>query len=185
MTNKSTWIIVGVLVIVMVGFFIAYNNLVSLNEDVTGKWSQVENQLQRRSDLIPNLVNTVKGYAAHELQAVNSVTEARAQLAGAKGPEAMSLANENLSSAISRLLVVVENYPNLKADANFRALMDELAGSENRIAVARRDYNNSVQIYNTKIQTLPTKFYAGFFGFNAREYFKIEEEAKAVPNVSF
>ncbi|MDL2281181.1 LemA family protein [Selenomonadales bacterium OttesenSCG-928-I06] len=185
MTKKSTWIIVGVVVIAILGFFMAYNNLVSLNEDVTGKWSQVENQLQRRADLIPNLVNTVKGYAAHEQQAIQAVTEARTQLGGAKGPEAMAGANENLTSAISRLLVVVENYPDLKADANFRALMDELAGSENRIAIARRDYNNSVQIYNTKIKTLPTSLYAGMLGFGPREYFKVDEEAKKVPDVTF
>ena len=184
-SNKGLWITLGIIVLAVFCIFMAYNTLVTLNEDVTSKWSQVENQIQRRADLIPNLVNTVKGYAAHEQKAITEVTDARAKLAGASGPVDIAEANAGLTSALSRLLVVVENYPNLKADTNFKALMDELAGSENRIATARMDYNRSVQTYNTKIQTMPAKFYAGFFGFKIRDYFKVEEAAKEVPKVSF
>lgn len=183
--NKTIWIVlvvVAVLAIAMVG---SYNNLVTMNENVNGKWSQIENQLQRRADLIPNLVNTVKGYASHEQQAIQAVADARAKLAGAQGPAAKAGANGELNNALSRLLVVAENYPNLKADKNFRALMDELAGTENRLAVARKDYNESVQSYNTSIRSLPASLYSGAFGFGSKEYFKADEGAKQVPQVKF
>lgn len=183
--NKSLWIVIGVIALLVVFGISSYNGLVSLNENVNGKWSQIENQLQRRADLIPNLVNTVKGFAAQEKQVIQSVTDARAKLAGAQGPAAKAQANGELNTALSRLLVVVENYPNLKSDKNFRALMDELSGTENRIAVARKDYNDSVQIFNTKIRSFPTNIFAGMLGFGAKEYFKAEEGAKAVPKVSF
>ncbi len=183
--NKSLWIVIGIIALLVVFGISSYNGLVSLNENVNGKWSQIENQLQRRADLIPNLVNTVKGFAAQEKQVIQSVTDARAKLAGAQGPAAKAQANGELNSALSRLLVVVENYPNLKSDKNFRALMDELSGTENRIAVARKDYNDSVQLFNTKIRSFPTNIFAGMLGFGAKEYFKAEEGAKAVPKVSF
>lgn len=183
--NKTTWIILGIIAVLLIGAVMSYNGLVSMNENVTGKWSQVENQLQRRADLIPNLVNTVKGYAAHEQAAIGAVADARAKLAGAGGPAAKAEANGELNGALSRLLVVVENYPNLKADANFRALMDELSGSENRLAVARKDYNDAVQGYNTKIRTFPTSIFSGMMGFGPKEYFKAEEGAKQVPQVKF
>ena len=180
------WIIAGVIVAILVVMGISgYNSLVSMNENVNGKWSQIENQLQRRADLIPNLVNTVKGYAAHEQQAIQAVADARARLGGAKGPAAKAQANADLNTALSRLLVIAENYPNLKADANFRALMDELSGTENRIAVARKDYNDAVQNYNTKIRSFPSNIYAGMLGFGPKEYFKAEEGAKQVPKVQF
>ncbi len=185
MKNKGLWIVLAVVAIVAVGLFSSYNGLVSMNEKVNGKWSQVENQLQRRGDLIPNLVNTVKGYAAHEQAAIQAVADARAKLAGAQGPAAKAQANNEMNGAISRLLMVAENYPNLKADANFRQLMDELAGTENRISVARKDYNDAVQAYNTKIKSLPTSLFAGAFGFSEKEYFKADEAAKAVPQVKF
>ena len=183
--NKAVWIVLAVVVLVVVLGVSSYNGLVSLNENVNGKWSQIENMLQRRADLIPNLVSTVKGYAAHEQQAIQAVADARAKLAGAGGPAAKAQANGELNSALSRLLVVVENYPNLKADKNFRALMDELSGTENRIAVARKDYNDSVQVYNTKIRSLPTSIFAGMLGFGPKEYFRAEEGAKQVPQVKF
>lgn len=180
------WIIAGVIVAILVVMGISgYNSLVGMNENVNGKWSQIENQLQRRSDLIPNLVSTVKGYAAHEQQAIQAVADARAKLGGAQGPAAKAQANADLNNALSRLLVIAENYPNLKADQNFRALMDELSGTENRIAVARKDYNDAVQIYNTKIRSFPTTIYASMLGFGAKEYFKTEEGAQQVPKVQF
>lgn len=180
------WIIAGIIVALLVVMGVSgYNSLVSLNENVNGKWAQVENQLQRRADLIPNLVNTVKGYAAHEQAAIQAVADARAKLAGAQGPAAKAQANADLNGALSRLLVVAENYPNLKADKNFRALQDELAGTENRLAVARKDYNDAVQIYNAKIQSFPAVIYSRMFGFGPKEYFKAEEGAKQVPKVQF
>ena len=149
------WTIFGVIALVVVAIIVAviggYNGLVTQNEDVNSKWAQVENQLQRRGDLIPNLVNTVKGYASHEQAAIQAVADARTKLAGAEGVANKAEANNELSGALSRLLMVVENYPNLKADQNFRALQDELAGTENRLAVARKDYNDVVQVFNTKV----------------------------------
>lgn len=183
---RVTAVIIAVLVAVLaISGISSYNNLVAMNEAVNGKWSQIENQLQRRAELIPNLVNTVKGYAAHEQQAIQSVTEARAKLAGAGGPAAKAEADAELNTSLKRLLVIVENYPNLKADQNFRSLMDELSGTQNRIAVARKDYNDTVQTYNTKIRSFPTNMFAGMFGFGSKEYFKAEEEAKQVPQVKF
>ena len=126
MNKIAPWIVLGLIAVLILMGVSSYNGLVGLSEQINGKWSQVENQLQRRSDLIPNLVNTVKGYAAHEQQAIQAVADARARLAGAPGPAAKAEANNELSGALSRLLVVAENYPDLKADKNFRALMDEL-----------------------------------------------------------
>ncbi len=175
--------IVVALIVVMV--ISGYNGLVTLNENVNGKWAQIENQLQRRADLIPNLVATVKGYAAHEQQAIGAVSEARSKLAGAQGPAAKAQADAELSGSLSRLLAIVENYPNLKADTNFRQLSDEIAGTENRVAVARKDYNDAVQGYNAKIQSVPTVIYAKILGFGQKEYFKAAEGAKEVPKVQF
>ncbi len=183
---KKTWLIViGVIAIIAIWLVSGYNGLVTMNEKVNGQWSQVETQLQRRSDLVPNLVNTVKGYASHEQESIKAVADARAKLGGAKTVEDKAAANDQLTGAISRLLMVSENYPNLKADQNFRALQDELAGTENRIAVARKDYNESVQTYNTKIHSFPTAMYAGMFGFHEHMYFKASEGAQAVPTVKF
>ncbi|GBG57895.1 hypothetical protein SPFL3102_01615 [Sporomusaceae bacterium FL31] len=180
------WIIAGVIIaLVAIMGISGYNGLITLNEGINGKWAQVENQLQRRADLIPNLVATVKGYAAHEQAAIQAVADARAKLGGAQGPAAKAEANSELSGALSRLLVIAENYPNLKADQNFRALQDELAGSENRLAVARKDYNDAVQVYNTKIRSFPSSIYAGMLGFSPKEYFKAEEGAKQTPKVQF
>ncbi|MBP2640312.1 MAG: LemA family protein [Negativicutes bacterium] len=185
---SKNWVLIGVIalvVIIAISAVSGYNGLVTLNENVNGKWSQVENQLQRRADLIPNLVESVKGAAAQERQLIQSVTDARAKLAGAQGPVAKATANDELSGALSRLLVVVENYPVMKTDQNFRQLTDELAGTENRLAVARKDYNDSVQNYNTKIRTFPTNIYASMLGFGQKEYFQAAESAKEVPKVKF
>ncbi len=185
-SKKITWIVVGVIVLILIFSFVGgYNRLVDYSEDVNNKLSEIDNQLQRRNDLIPNLVETVKGYAAHEEEVINSVTDARARLAGASSTEQVIEGDAALTSALSRLLVVVENYPELKADANFRQLSDNLAGTENRIAVARRDYNQAATRYNTAIRRFPTNIMASIFGFEKVEYFKAQEGAHEVPQVDF
>ena len=187
MKKISTPLIVVIVIIVLGGlfFFSSYNGLVAAEENLNAKWSQIENQLQRRADLIPNLVNTVKGYASHEEAILTEVTRAREKLIGASGISEMAEANSEMSSALSRLLAIVENYPELKADANFRQLADELAGTENRIAVARMDYNNAVQQYNSRIRRFPTAIVAGMFGFEKRDYFEAKEGADQAPIVDF
>lgn len=164
----------------------ARNDLVTQREAVTAAWSQVENVLQRRADLIPNLVETVKGFAKQEQSVIDSVTSARAALMGAKSPQEKIQANDQLSSALSRLLVVVENYPQLKSNENFMALQNELAGTENRITVERRKYNETLQKYNTERDLFPKNIAASLFGFERNDaYFKAEPGAKEVPKVKF
>ena len=176
-------VIIGVLVIA--GFGI-YNGLVSAQEEGKTAWAQVENQLQRRNDLIPNLVNTVKGYAAHEKTVFEEVTNARSQWAKANTVDEKVKAAGAIDTALSRLLMVTENYPNLKADQTFLRLMDELSGTENRIAVERMRYNEAVRDYNVSVRTFPGSVIAGRSGFKpATEYFKAEEKAKSVPEVKF
>ena len=181
-------IVVIVLIIICMGFLNSYNSLQIMDEDVNSKWAQVDNQLKRRNDLIPNLVATVKGYAQHESQIFSDVANARAKLSGSlKTDDLKSVqqsANE-LNGALSRLLLVVERYPDLKADKNFIALQDELAGTENRIAVARMDYNESVKTLNAKIRTFPTSIIANFANIKSRDYFEVDEQEKAVPTVDF
>ena len=162
-----------------------YNTLVTQSEAVDASWGEVENQLQRRNDLVPNLVSTVKGYAAHEKEVLTEVTNARSRVAGAGTPAETIAASNQLSGALSRLLVTVERYPDLKANQTFIRLQDELAGTENRIAVARMRYNESVRGFNTTVKKFPTNLYAGGFGFEARPYFEVPEEAQAVPEVKF
>jgi LemA protein len=162
-----------------------YNTLVSQREQVDAGWSEVENQLQRRNDLIPNLVSTVKGFAAQEKEVLTRVTEARSRVAGANTPRESMEASNQLSGALSRLLVVVERYPDLKSDQNFIRLQDELAGTENRLAVARKRYNDSVRAYNTTTRKFPTNLVAGLFGFEARDYFEVPDAAKEAPAVEF
>lgn len=176
-----------IIIIVALGFMIAgsYNGLVTEKEAVDAAFRDIDTQLQRRADLIPNLVNTVKGFAAQEVTVINSVTEARAKLAGAQKVSEKAEADAGLSSAISRLLVVVENYPDLKSNANFIQLSDDLAGTENRIAVVRKDYNNVVKTYNTKIKRFPTVIIASIFGFEKADYFEASEGAQNVPQVTF
>jgi len=173
----------ALIVVLIAVLFSGYNGLVSDEEAVNGKWSTVETQLQRRSDLIPNLVATVKAYAAQETAIYTSLAEARAKLAGAGSISETEAAQADLNQALSRLLVIVENYPELKSNVNFLSLQDELAGTENRIATARTDYNDAVQTYNTKIKSLPTALYAGLLGFTPKDYFEADENGN--PKVEF
>ena len=180
--------ILAVIVIIGGSFIGAYNQLQQLDETVNSSWAQVENQLQRRSDLIPNLVNTVKGYASHEKGIFTEIAEARAKLSGAvknKDVKGVSKANGEFNGALSRLLAIAENYPNLKANENFIALQDEITGTENRLAVARMDYNDSVKIINATIRTFPKSIIAGVSGIKAREYFQVDESKKEAPQVNF
>lgn len=178
-------IVVAVIVVLGLMLMSSYNNFVNLEENVNQSHAQIENQLQRRLDLIPNLVNTVKGYASHEKEVIASISDARANLAGAKTPQAEATANDQLSGALNRLLVVVENYPNLKADKQFTQLMDELSGTENRIAVARKDYNDQVAIYNKKTKQFPGAIIANMAGFDQKEYFNADPKAQEAPKVDF
>ncbi len=163
----------------------SYNRFVSEDEAIKAQWAQVENQLQRRNDLIPNLVNTVKGYAAHEQGVFQAVADSRAKLAGAKTPEDTISAANQQTSALARLLAVVENYPQLKANEQFNRLMDELSGTENRIAVERMRYNEKVQEYNTLRRRFPSNLTAALFGFKEHPFFQAPPEAKQVPRVDF
>lgn len=174
-----------IIVLVLVWGIGTYNSLVSYDQKTKSSYSQIQNQLQRRLDLIPNLVNTVKGYASHEKDIMESLANARANLAGAKTINEQAAANDQITGALNRLLVVVENYPTLKADASFKQLMDELAGTENRIAVARKDYNEVIQDYNTKIKKFPTVIFARLFGFNEKAYFEASPDAQNAPKVNF
>jgi LemA protein len=184
---KAILLGIVVAVVVVVGWGVALNNrLVTLSESINGAAAQVETVLQRRYDLIPNLVNTVKGYAKHESSVLEEVTRLRTQWAGAKSGDAKIEAANQLEGALSRLMVVVEKYPDLKANQNFLALQDELAGTENRIAVERRRYNEAVQAYNIGIAKFPASLIADFKGMQRRDvYFKSDEPAKTVPKVDF
>jgi LemA protein len=163
----------------------SYNRFVSQEEAVKAQWAQVQNQLQRRNDLIPNLVETVKGYASHEKEVFQQIADSRAKLAGAQTPaESIAAANQQ-SAALARLLVIVENYPNLKANEQFNRLMDELAGTENRIAVERMRYNERVQEYNTSRRQFPGVITAKLFGFKDYPLFEAPTAAQQVPKVGF
>ncbi|WML27752.1 LemA family protein [Neobacillus sp. OS1-33] len=189
MNLKKGYMVIGIIVAVIVIFgamiISSYNSFVNLEENVDQSYAQIENQLQRRLDLIPNLVNTVKGFASHEKEVIASISDARARLAGANTPKEQATANSELSGALSRLLVVVENYPDLKANQQFTQLMDELAGTENRISVARKDYNDQVAVYNKKIKSFPGALIAGITGFDEKEYFKADPSAQEAPKVDF
>ncbi|AKO91777.1 LemA family protein [Priestia filamentosa] len=185
MKKWGLWVVLGVIVLLAIFSFSSYNGLVTQEQKVDTSWAQVENQLKRRSDLIPNLVETVKGYASQEKEVIQSVTDARAQLAGANTPKEYANADENLNGALNRLLVVVENYPNLKSNENFRSLMDTLEGTENRLAVARRDYNESVETYNLKVRRFPGNIMANIFGFSKKSYYEVSEKDQENPQVDF
>lgn len=181
-------VIVGTLVLIVLWGIGTRNSMVSACEDVQNKASRIETQLQRRSDLIPNLVATVKGYSKHEEEVYTAIADARAKLSGAiekNDIASVSEANSELDSALSKLLVVVENYPELKANENFIALQDELAGTENRIAKAREDYNDEVKSYNKKIKTFPNSIIANMGGFDEAIYFEAAEGSKELPKVDF
>ena len=189
--KNSTKVLIGIGVVVVLSIFCfigTKNSLVSLKEDVEMQKSQIETTLQRRNDLIPNLVATIKGYTNHEEKVFTEIAEARSKLAGSieSGDiESISEANSNLDSALSRLLAISENYPELKASEQFVALQDELAGTENRIAVARQHYNEKVKTYNTSVQRFPTSMVAGMSGYYPMQYFEADEGAKEVPTVNF
>ena len=184
---KTIWIVLGV--VVVLGLFLVgtYNGLVGMDQTVKQAWAQVENQLQRRYDLIPNLVSTVQGYAKHEKELFENVTKARSAWANAKSTADKVAAAGGMEGAIGRLLLGAENYPQLQAAQNFRALQDELAGTENRLAVARMRFNETVQTYNTKARSIPTVFLVRMFGFDSiKDFFKVEgEAAKQAPKVEF
>ena len=186
---KKTWIIIGgillFIVILISTLFGRYNLLVTKNESVKTAWSQVDVQLQRRFDLIPNLVETVKGFAKQERDVFIQVTEARSKVGQASAIPDKIAANNQLTGALSRLLLVVERYPELKSNQNFIQLQDELAGTENRIAVARRRYNEDVKEYNQSIRQVPNNIIASMFNFQPAAYYEIPPEAKATPKVSF
>jgi len=181
-------IVVIALVIVWTGgiYVGRRNEMVRKNEAIKAAWSQVDNQLQRRADLIPNLVETVKGFAAQEQTVFGEIAKARAALVGARTPADRIAANTQLDGALARLLVVVENYPQLKSNENFLRLQDELAGTENRIAVERKRYNDTLQDYNTYIGLFPNSLFAGWAGFKRNEdYFRAAEAARQAPKVAF
>ena len=201
--SKGMKIFLGILaVLLLMGIWTyssikgTYNSLVALDESINGSWSQVQNVYQRRADLIPNLVEIVKGYASHERETLEAVIQARASATrpefnvSAEGLspqlfQRFEQAQGQLSSALSRLLVTIERYPDLKANQNFVRLQDELAGTENRIAVERRRFNQKVQGYNQKVRTFPTLIFAGMFGFQQRPYFEASPQAQEVPKIDF
>lgn len=195
--NKKPLILIGIvaLIILIIGWLMSgYNDMVKLDENVNREWSQVENQYQRRLDLIPNLVNVVKGYASHEKETLEGVIEARAKATQTTiDPSNMTeeqLANfqksqDGLSGALNRLMVVVEKYPDLKATENFKQLQDQLEGTENRITLARKDYNDAATIYNKEVRSFPNSMLAGIFGFSVRPQFKAQEGAESAPTVQF
>jgi LemA protein len=195
---KKSWIILGVVALIIViaisSIVGSYNSMVTKDEAVSGQWSQVENVYQRRADLIPNLVNTVKGYAAHEKETLEGVIEARSKATqttidpsklNAESIKQFAAAQDGLSSALSKLMVVVERYPDLKANQNFLELQAQLEGTENRISVERKKFNETAKDYNTFIRKFPKNIWAGMFGFEKRDYFEAQEGAENAPEVQF
>lgn len=180
-----TIIILAIIAVMAIPLIGGYNKIVSLEQTVNTSESNIDTQLQRRSDLIPNLVSTIKGYASQEKEIFTDIANARSKLAGATNVTDQAAADGELSNALSRLLVVVERYPDLKSNENFRDLSIQLEGTENRIAVARQDYNTAVTNYNTKIKKFPTNLTASVFGFDERPLYKASEGADQVPSVDF
>lgn len=187
MKKSSMGVIVIIIVLVIIAILMmgSYNGMVSKQENVESSLSDLDVMLQRRADLIPNLVSTVKGYTSHETEIIDKITEARSNLVNANSVEEKSKANDELSKSLNALMVVVENYPDLKSSDNFKQLSDELAGTENRIAVARKDYNSAVKTFNTTIKKFPNNMLAGMFGFEKGTYFEASEQSSEAPSVSF
>jgi LemA protein len=183
--KTSTIIVIGIIAVLFLGSLASYNGLINADERANKEFANIEVMLQRRYDLIPNLVNTVKGYATHEKSVFVEVTNARSQWAKASTVSEKVEASNQMEGALARLLVVSENYPQLKANANFTQLQDELAGTENRIAVARKDYNEAVAVVNAKVRRLPSSIFAGMADVSKREPFKAAETAKTAPTVQF
>ena len=192
--SKSTMIFIGVIVVIVLWAISGYNSLVNMDEGVTNKWSNVETQYQRRADLIPNLVNTVKGYAKHEQQTLEAVMQARSQATQVKidpsncTPQQLAAyqkAQGDVTTALGKLLAITENYPDLKANQNFLELQSQLEGTENRINVARKDFNDSAKKYNTSLRRFPRNIIASMFGFEKRNYFEAEAGAEKAPKVEF
>lgn len=179
------WIILAIIVIIVIAFIAIYNGLVSLKVKVDNAWSQIDVQLKRRYDLIPNLVETVKGYAKHEKELFENVTKARAGLYNAKSLPEKAKANNVLTDALKSVFAVAENYPQLRANENFKALQEELSSTENKISYARQFYNDIVMQFNQTIQSIPWNFFAGMLGYKAREYFQVGETEKANVKVQF
>ncbi|MDF2675889.1 MAG: LemA protein [Bacillota bacterium] len=186
---KKGMIALIVVVVVIIGLiasvFGSYNTLVSLDEEVNTQWANVESKLQRRFDLIPNLVESVKGAMAQEKEVFGAIADARAKMAGARSVDEKVEASNQLEGALGRLLVVTENYPELKSNQNVTGLMDELAGTENRISVERDRYNEVVRKYNSKVRSFPTNLLAGIFNFDQRPYFEATQGAETAPQVNF
>jgi LemA protein len=183
--KKSIWIIVIAIVAILAIGVGQYNGLVSSQEAVEGQLSNIQVQLQRRSDLIPNLVNTVKAYAKHETEVYESIADARAKMTGATTPDELVEADGELTQALGRLFAVAEAYPQLNSNENFLSLQDQLEGTENRISTARRDYNEAAKSYNIKIRRFPTNLFAGILGFEKYELFQANAEAQDAPTVNF
>jgi LemA protein len=187
--NQKKWLIWGIVVFIILWIFGSikgtYNTLVVLENNIEGQWAQVENQLQRRNDLIPSLVKVVKAYATQEKDVFANIADARARLAGASSVGEKVKANNQLSGALSRLLMVVENYPQLQSNKNFLGLQDQLEGTENRIAVERQRFNDAVKAYNIKRKTFPTVIIASFMGFDLKkDYIEVPQEKQAVPEIN-
>lgn len=186
--SGAVGLIVAIIAIIVIGLIMivpTYNRLAASRENVNQAYAQVQNVVQRRADLIPNLVSTVKGYTDHESETLTKVTNARAGIQNAEGPQELAEANEELTRAIGDINVVVEAYPELKADTQFVQLMDELAGTENRISTERKNYNEAVQSYNTDIKKFPTNLIAKFTGYDPAEYFQADASAQDAPKVDF
>jgi len=180
------WVIAGLVIFIVLYFIAAYNSLVGMRNLVKNSWSQIDVQLKRRHDLIPNLVETAKGYMGHERQTFESVTKARSDAAGARGVAQVVQAESRLTDAISRFMAVVENYPELKANQNFLAVQEELSSTENRIAFARQAYNDAVLLLNNKIEMFPSSIVAGMFLFRKEVFFEMEDlHERTAPKVSF
>ena len=183
--NLLLIILIAIIIIILVAIVAIYNGLVTARNKVKNAWAQIDVQLNRRADLIPNLVETVKGYAAHESSVFEDVTAARAGLMNANGVKEISEANNQLSSTLKTLFAVAENYPELKANENFKDLQAQLAQTEDKIAYSRQFYNDSVMMYNNKCQTFPSNIFAGMFGFKEADFFEAAGEARSVPKVEF